>query len=50
MAVASLMALARAVRVNLRNDKQLSKLEREDLLRGGISSAATAGLVSLMIG
>ena len=50
MAVAGLIAVARAVSVNLLQTKNVSQEDKEQLLKSGAISAATAGLVSVIVG
>ena len=50
MTVAGLITLARAVGVNLLQTKNVSQAGKEQLLKRGAISAATAGLVSVIVG
>lgn len=50
MAVAALVTVARTVGVNLLQTKNVSQEDKEQLLKSGAISAATAGLVSVIVG
>ena len=50
MAVAALVTVARTVGVNLLQTKNVSQKSKEQLLKSGAISAATAGLVSVIVG